>query len=94
MALAPRISLRLLLTGLCLLLGCAATAHAAPAFDPVAETEKYLASLPAEARAKSDAYFEGGYWLQLWQFLYGLAVLFAVLSLRWSARSAETSACV
>lgn len=39
---------------------------AAPAFDPVAETEKIMAQLPAEARAKSDAYFEGGYWILLW----------------------------
>ena len=27
-----------------------------------------------EQRAQSDAYFEGGYWLQLWGFLYGLLV--------------------
>lgn len=51
-----------------------ALAHAAPAFDPVAETDKYLAQLPAEARAKSDAYFEGGYWLVLLNLLEALAV--------------------
>jgi len=43
-------------------------------FDPVAATEAYLASLPAEARAKSDAYYEGGYWLLLWHALYDLAI--------------------
>ena len=30
----------------------------------------YLASVPADARARSDAYFEGGYWVSLWQFLW------------------------
>jgi len=60
-----------------LMLGVAALAtvmHAAPAFDPVAETDKYLAQLPAEARAKSDAYFEGGYWLILWNLVVSLAL--------------------
>ncbi|TWB75626.1 STE24 endopeptidase [Nitrospirillum amazonense] len=48
-------------------------AHAA-AFDPVAATQAYLDTVPADARAKSNAYFEGGYWLQLWRFLVSLAV--------------------
>ena len=39
-------------------------------FDAVAATNAYLAQIPAEARARSDAYFEGGYWLTLWDFLY------------------------
>jgi len=29
--------------------------------------------IPADARARSDAYFEGGYWMILWDFLYGAA---------------------
>lgn len=75
----PRPLARLLL-GLLLLLGFAALARAAtPAFDPVAETEKLLNTLPAEARAKSDAYFEGGYWLQLWNLVLTLALAWAVL---------------
>src|SRR5262245_39918373 len=46
--------------------------EAAPAaFDPEAATAAYLAQLSPEARAKSDAYFEGGYWLILWDFLAG-----------------------
>jgi STE24 endopeptidase len=49
-------------------------AQASDHFDPVAATEAYLATVPAEKRAKSDSYFEGGYWLQLWGFLYGLGV--------------------
>src|SRR6185295_3574357 len=61
----------------------AAAAGAAPAgqdaaraerFDPEAATEAYLARLSPQERARSDAYFEGGYWLLLWGFLYGLAV--------------------
>ena len=35
-------------------------------FDPVAATNAYLATLPADKRASSNAYFEGGYWISLW----------------------------
>jgi STE24 endopeptidase len=45
-----------------------------PAFDPVAATAALLATVPADARARSDAYAEGGYWVQLWAFLWGAAV--------------------
>ena len=55
-------------------------------FDAEAATTAYLAEMPAEARARSDAYFEGGYWLQLWDFLYGAAVALLLLYGRWSAR--------
>lgn len=48
-------------------------------FDPAAATAAYLASVPESARARSDAYFEGGYWLQLWGFLYGLLVAWLLL---------------
>ena len=54
-------------------------------FDAVAATNAYLAQIPAEARARSDAYFEGGYWLVLWDFLYGAIVAILLLQLRWSA---------
>jgi STE24 endopeptidase len=63
----------------------AAAAQAAP-FDPQAATEAYLARLSPEQRARSDAYFEGGYWLLLWGFLYGLAVSWILLGTRLSAR--------
>ena len=36
-----------------------------PNFSADAATEAYLAEIPAAARARSDAYFEGGYWLIL-----------------------------
>ena len=58
------------------------TAH----FDPQAATETYLARLTPAQRARSDAYFEGGYWLLLWSFLYGLGVAWLLLGSRLSAR--------
>jgi STE24 endopeptidase len=53
---------------------------APPAFDPEAATRAYLASVPADQHARSDAYFEGGYWLLLWDFLAGAAVSLALLA--------------
>ncbi len=35
-------------------------------FDPELATRAYMATLNGAARARSDAYFEGGYWLILW----------------------------
>jgi STE24 endopeptidase len=57
-----------------------------PDFSVEQATQAYLDLLTPEQRARSDAYFEGGYWIGLWEFLYGLAVLFAILSLGWSVR--------
>jgi STE24 endopeptidase len=54
-------------------------------FDVEAASNAYLAKMPAEARARSDAYFEGGYWLILWDFLYGIVIVLLLLNLRWSA---------
>jgi len=51
-----------------------------PALDPVAATEAYLAKVPAEKKQRSDAYFEGGYWLILWNFLYASAVFWFLLA--------------
>jgi STE24 endopeptidase len=39
-----------------------------------------------EQQERSDAYFEGGYWLQLWGFLYGLGVAALLLGSGLSAR--------
>ena len=74
--------------------GQAATAtDSGPAsFDPVAATQAYLAKLSSEQRARSDAYFEGGYWLQLWGFLYGAAVAILLLATRLSARMRDLAA--
>jgi len=58
----------------------------ASAFNVKAATEAYLASVPADKRARSDAYFEGGYWLILWDFLCGAAILLFLLETGLSAR--------
>lgn len=50
--------------------------------DPQAATAAYMARLPAAATARSDAYFEGGYWLQLIGFIVGLAASWILLSTR------------
>jgi len=55
-------------------------------FNAEAATNAYLEAMPAQARSRSDAYFEGGYWLILWDFLLGVAVGILLLNLRWSAR--------
>ncbi|HEU4428320.1 MAG TPA: M48 family metalloprotease [Myxococcota bacterium] len=57
-----------------------------PAFDPVAATEALLGSVPPEAVARSNAYFEGGYWLLLWGALVSLAAAFALLHFHLAAR--------
>jgi STE24 endopeptidase len=61
-------------------------AQATPHFDAATATNAYLAQIPADKTARSDAYFEGGYWMILWDFLYGVAVALLLLNLRWSAR--------
>ncbi|HMB83765.1 MAG TPA: M48 family metallopeptidase [Terriglobales bacterium] len=61
-------------------------AQATPHFDATAATNAYLAQIPADKTARSDAYFEGGYWMILWDFLYGAVVALLLLNLRWSAR--------
>lgn len=66
-------------------------AQASPHFDATAATNAYLAQIPADKRARSDAYFEGSYWLILWDFLYGVAVALLLLNLRWSARMRDLS---
>jgi STE24 endopeptidase len=63
-----------------------AAAQSSANFNADAATEAYLAEIPSAARARSDAYFEGGYWLVLWDFLYGAIVAVLLLNLRWSAR--------
>ena len=60
--------------------------EAAKSFDPVEATKAWLNTVPADKRAKSDAYFEGGYWLILWNFLAGTAIAIFLLASKWSAR--------
>src|SRR5271165_2038469 len=54
-------------------------------FDVNAATGAYMDLMPASAKAHSDAYFEGGYWLILWDFLVGAVIALLLLYLRWSA---------
>ncbi len=62
-----------------------AEAQPSPHFDATAATNAYLAQIPADKTARSNAYFEGGYWMILWDFLYGVAIALLLLNLRWSA---------
>ncbi len=68
---------RLIALLVCLAGLCAGAAHAIePAFDPAAATEAWLATMGPEATARSNAYFEGGYWIQ-----YAGAALTILISL-------------
>jgi STE24 endopeptidase len=60
-------------------------------FDPVAATQAYLDSIPAGQRARSAAYFEGGYWLQAADFAIGVAVNLALLALGISRRMRDAA---
>ena len=69
------------------------TGHSSPAvivntksFDPAAATKAWLATVPQEKRQKSDRYFEGGYWLLLWNFLLAVAISIFLLESGISAR--------
>jgi STE24 endopeptidase len=57
-----------------------------------AATQAYLATVPAEKRARSDAYFEGGYWLILWRFLWSASALLLLLHTGLSARLRDVAA--
>jgi STE24 endopeptidase len=59
--------------------------HAALPRDPEAATQAYLARLSPEARARSDSYFEGKYWLMLWNPLLSVAIMWLLLGTRCSA---------
>ncbi len=54
-------------------------------FDPVKATNAYLNQVSGAARARSDSYFEGGYYLILVDALYAVAVSALLLWLRISA---------
>jgi STE24 endopeptidase len=58
----------------------------AQGFDVEAATRGWLALLDGPARAKSDAYFEGGYWLILWNAVAAVIGYLLVLATGWSAR--------
>jgi STE24 endopeptidase len=58
----------------------------APGTDPATATRAWLDTVPPDKKAKSDAYFEGGYWLILWNFLLDAAIAILLLGSGLSAR--------
>ena len=54
--------------------------------DIKAAVDAYLAKMPPAQRARSNAYFEGGYWLLLIDFIYTILVMRLLLRLRSSAK--------
>ena len=50
--------------------------------DPTAATAAYMARLSPLAKAQSDAYFEGGYWLRLLSFVATLLACLVLLAAR------------
>src|SRR4029434_5313553 len=59
--------------------------------DPAAATRAWLDTIPPDEKARSDAYFEGGYWLILWNFLLTAAVALFLLASGFSARLRDFS---
>ncbi|HYV64640.1 MAG TPA: M48 family metallopeptidase [Myxococcales bacterium] len=64
----------------------AAASGASGSIDPEAATRAYLSRQTSAQKARSDAYFEGGYWMDLWTFLWAVAVYFVLLHTGSSAR--------
>jgi STE24 endopeptidase len=61
-------------------------AQAGPGFNAEAAARAYLDTVSPAHKAQSDAYFEGGYWLILWDFLWGAGVVLIVLQTGLSRR--------
>src|SRR2546428_6003155 len=59
--------------------------------DPAAATQAWLATVPKDQRENSDAFFEGGYWLILWNFLLAVAISILLLGSRISTRLRDFS---
>jgi STE24 endopeptidase len=68
------------------LLALPAAGHAATGFDVEAATRAWLDTLQGPARARSDSYFEGGYWLILWGTLVSVLADGVLLRFGLSAR--------
>lgn len=73
------------IAGFAFALALPAIVHA-QSFDVEAATHAYIDTLQGPARAKSDAYFEGGYWMTLWGALVSIATCWALLRFGYSAR--------
>ena len=62
-----------------------------PGFDAEHATDAWIATIPAAEREKSDAYFEGGYWIEAWGALVTVAIAWILLETRLSARLRDFS---
>ncbi len=60
-------------------------AEASSHFDVAVATDAWLSQFSGPARKNSDSYFEGGYWLILWDFLATVAVMLLLLETKASA---------
>jgi STE24 endopeptidase len=65
------------------------TMDTTPSFDAAKAAERYLAQVSGPARTRSDAYFEGGYWLKLLDLIYALGVAALLLWTQISLRIQE-----
>jgi STE24 endopeptidase len=63
-----------------------------PTFDVARATDAWIATIPAEHREKSDAYYEGGYWIDFWGALITIGVCALLLRLRFAARLRDFAA--
>lgn len=70
------------LPGLAQAAGLEAAGLDAAGFDVDHATQSWLATLSGPAKARSDAYFEGGIWLSLWGTLMSVAVYWFMLRVR------------
>jgi STE24 endopeptidase len=66
-------------------------AEASPGFDAETATKAYLATWKPAQKVRSDAYFEGGYWLMLLDLLVGAAISILLLATRLSAKIRDWS---
>lgn len=60
-------------------------AEASSHFDVKTATDAWLATVSGQEKKNSDSYFEGGYWLILWDFLSTVAVMLLLLETKASA---------
>src|SRR5271170_3139698 len=60
-----------------------------PGFDVDKATAGYLSLLSPEQRTLSDRYFEGGYWLQLWDLLWTIGACVLLLATGVSRRMSQ-----
>jgi|WetSurMetagenome_2_1015567.scaffolds.fasta_scaffold00004_50 STE24 endopeptidase len=63
-------------------------------FDADSATKAYLSVLSPDQKEKSDSYFEGGYWISLWQFIIEVFIAFIFLYLGLSKQVIKIAATV